>query len=95
MMSAESDRAIAMAVNSVSAESNSPLWARRPIPTGLEVRCQIDHISSPHVATKAWLEGRQFDLADLAELLANGEVRVEHGDENTYYLTAARDRQAR
>ncbi len=94
MMSA-SDRAIPTAINPVSGVSNSPLWARRPIPTGSEVRCQIDHVSSPDVATKAWLEGQQFKLADLAELLANGEVRVEHDDENTYYLTAARDRQAR
>jgi hypothetical protein len=40
------------------------------------------------MATNAWPEGQQFDLADLAELLANGEVRVEPDDENTYSLTA-------
>ncbi len=41
------------------------------------------------MTTKAWLEGHQFDLADLAELLASGDVRVEHDDdEDAYYLTA-------
>jgi hypothetical protein len=41
------------------------------------------------VTTKAWLEEHQFDLADLAELLASGDVRVEHDDhEDAYYLTA-------
>jgi hypothetical protein len=38
---------------------------------------------------KAWLEGQQFDLQDLAELLAEGHVRVVHDDaEDAYYLTA-------
>ena len=41
------------------------------------------------MTTKAWLEGHQFDLADLAELLASGDVRVEHDDsEDAYHLTA-------
>lgn len=41
------------------------------------------------MTTKAWLEGRQFDLADLAKLLGSGDVRVEHDDnEDAYYLTA-------
>jgi hypothetical protein len=36
---------------------------------------------------KAWLEGDQFDLQDLAELLPSGDVRVvREGD--AYYLTA-------
>jgi hypothetical protein len=46
-------------------------------------------VSSAAVTTKAWLEGHQFDLADPAELLASGDVRVEHDeDEDAYYLTA-------
>jgi hypothetical protein len=41
------------------------------------------------VTTKAWLEGHQFDLEDLAQLLATGDVRVVHdADEDGYYLTA-------
>jgi hypothetical protein len=65
------------------------MWARGIARTAREVRRQTDHVSSPDVATKAWLEGHQFDLADLAELLASGDVRVEHDDdENAYYLTA-------
>jgi hypothetical protein len=41
------------------------------------------------VTTKAWLEGHQFDLQDLAELLAEGDVRVVHDEaEDAYYLTA-------
>ena len=38
---------------------------------------------------KAWLEGHQFDLEDLAQLLATGDVRVvQDTDEDGYYLTA-------
>ncbi|WP_006247747.1 hypothetical protein [Mycolicibacterium tusciae] len=41
------------------------------------------------MTVKAWLEGHQFDLQDLTELLADGEVRVVHDvDEDAYYLTA-------
>jgi len=41
------------------------------------------------MTTKAWLEGHQFDLDDLAQLLATGDVRVVHdADENGYYLSA-------
>jgi hypothetical protein len=41
------------------------------------------------VTTKAWLEGHQFDLADLAAQLAIGDVRVEYDDDQgAYYLTA-------
>jgi hypothetical protein len=41
------------------------------------------------VTTKAWLEGHNFDLEDLADLLAEGDVRVVHdADENAYYLSA-------
>jgi hypothetical protein len=44
------------------------------------------------VTTKAWLEGHQFDLEDLAQLLATGDVRVvrdpDAADDNAYYLTA-------
>ena len=41
------------------------------------------------MTTKAWLEGHQFDLEDLAELLATGDVRVVHdADEDAYYLSA-------
>jgi hypothetical protein len=44
------------------------------------------------VTTKAWLEGHHFDLEDLAQLLATGDVRVVHdadaSDDNAYYLTA-------
>jgi len=39
------------------------------------------------VTAKAWLEGHQFDLDDLAELLATGDVRVVREDD-AYYLTA-------
>jgi hypothetical protein len=38
---------------------------------------------------KAWLEGHEFDLQDLAELLAEGDVRVVHDpDQDAYCLTA-------
>jgi hypothetical protein len=41
------------------------------------------------VTVKAWLEGHQFDLEDLAQLLATGDVRVvQDTDEDGYYLTA-------
>jgi hypothetical protein len=41
------------------------------------------------VTIKAWLEGHEFDLENLAELLAAGDVRVVRDDaENAYYLTA-------
>jgi hypothetical protein len=41
------------------------------------------------VLVKAWLQGHQFDLEDLAELLAEGDVRVVHDDaEDAYYLTS-------
>ena len=39
--------------------------------------------------TKAWLEGHPFDLEDLAQLLATGDVHVVHdANENAYYLSA-------
>ena len=42
------------------------------------------------VTIKAWLEGHQFDLQDLAELLAEGDVRIVHDDaEDAYYLAAS------
>jgi len=41
---------------------------------------RFDNVSSPDVAIKAWLEGHQFDLADLAAQLAEGDVRVEYDD---------------
>jgi hypothetical protein len=38
---------------------------------------------------KAWLEGDPFDLQDLADLFAGGDVRVVRDDgEDAYYLTA-------
>ena len=41
------------------------------------------------MTVKAWLEGHQFDLEDLAQLLATGDVRVvQDTDEDGYYLTA-------
>jgi hypothetical protein len=41
------------------------------------------------VTTKAWLQGHQFDLQDLAELLVTGDVRVVHDvEEGSYYLAA-------
>jgi hypothetical protein len=41
------------------------------------------------VTTKAWLEGHDFDLQDLAQLFATGDVRVVHdADQSAYYLTA-------
>ncbi len=41
------------------------------------------------MTTKAWLQGHQFDLEDLADLLATGDVRVVHDtDEDAYYLSA-------
>lgn len=41
------------------------------------------------MAVKAWLEGHQFDLQDLAEMLSHGNVRVLHDpDEDAYYLIA-------
>jgi hypothetical protein len=39
------------------------------------------------VTVKAWLEGHQFDLQDLAELLSSGDVRVVREDDR-YYLTS-------
>jgi hypothetical protein len=43
------------------------------------------------VTVKAWLEGHQFDLEDLAQLLATGDVRVvQDTDEDGYYLTHPR-----
>jgi hypothetical protein len=40
------------------------------------------------MTTKAWLEGHQFDLEDLAQLLGTGDVRVVHdADENAFYPT--------
>ncbi len=41
------------------------------------------------MTNKAWLEGHQFDLEDLAEQLAVGDVRVVRDEtENAYYLTS-------
>lgn len=41
------------------------------------------------MAVKAWLEGHQFDLQDVAEMLSDGNVRVLHdAEEDAYYLTA-------
>ncbi|MDR3664388.1 MAG: hypothetical protein ACLP75_07055 [Mycobacterium sp.] len=41
------------------------------------------------MTNKAWLEGHQFDLEDLAEQLAAGDVRVVRDEtENAYYLTS-------
>jgi hypothetical protein len=41
------------------------------------------------MTSKAWLEGHQFDLQDLAELLAAGDVRIVRDEtENAYYLSA-------
>ena len=41
------------------------------------------------MTTKAWLEGHQFDLEDLAEQLAARDVRVVRDEtENAYYLSA-------
>ena len=41
------------------------------------------------MTVKAWLEGHQFGLEDLAQLLATGDVRVvQDTDEDGYYLTA-------
>ena len=41
------------------------------------------------MTVKARLEGHQFDLEDLAQLLATGDVRVvPDTDEDGYYLTA-------
>jgi hypothetical protein len=43
------------------------------------------------VTMKAWLDGHPFDLQDLADLLANGPVRVvrdSDSDHERYYLTA-------
>jgi hypothetical protein len=39
------------------------------------------------VTVKAWLEGHQCDLQDLAELLSSGDVRVVREDDS-YYLTS-------
>ena len=41
------------------------------------------------MTTKAWLEGHQFDLEDLAQLFATGDVRVvRDADADAYYLSA-------
>ena len=39
------------------------------------------------MTTNAWLDGHQFDLQDLAELLSLGDVRVVREDDS-YYLTS-------
>jgi len=39
------------------------------------------------VAVKAWLEGHQFDLQDVADLLSSGRVRVIHdANDDAFYL---------
>jgi hypothetical protein len=46
------------------------------------------------MTNKAWLEGHEFDLEDLADQLAAGDVRVVRDEtENAYYLTSPGDRQ--
>lgn len=37
---------------------------------------------------KVWLEGHQFDLESLAELLPTGDIRVEADGNGGFYLTA-------
>ena len=39
------------------------------------------------MTVKAWLDGQQLDLQDLAELLPSGDVRVV-GEDDRYYLTS-------
>lgn len=44
-------------------------------------------VGSRFVTVKAWLEGHQFDLEDVADLLTAGDLRViKEGDR--YYLTS-------
>lgn len=48
------------------------------------------HALTAEMTTKAWLEGHPFDLQDLAELLAEGDVRVIRDTaEDAYYLTSS------
>ena len=40
------------------------------------------------MTVKVWLEGHQFDLEALAELLTTGDIRVETDGDGGFYLTA-------
>lgn len=43
------------------------------------------------MSKKAWLEGHEFDLQDLAKLLPDGETRVIHEDDRYYLASSAID----